>query len=74
VQKYEFTEEDSESASPLPKLRSHAAPQPGCSSAGETLCLTEVDLSGMMDSMPAVPELLSPGGMVKKDQAGFLKC
>jgi hypothetical protein len=28
----------------------------------------------MMDSMPAVPELLSPGGMVKKDQAGFLKC
>jgi len=80
--KYEFTEEDSENVSPLPKLRSHAAaaaaPQPACSSAAtEMLSLTEVDFSGMMDNIPAVPELLSPGGMVKKDQVGpacaFLK-
>ncbi len=32
----------------------------------EALSLSEIELSGMM---PAVPELLSPGGMVKKDQS-----
>ena len=80
--KYEFTDEDSENVAPLPKLRSSGASgsehqlsqhtSGGCSSSNveqsETLCLSEVDFSGMMDNMPAVPELLSPGGMVKKDQ------
>ena len=75
--KYEFTEEDSENVAPLPKLRGgggsdcHVAAQAGCSTSNaetETLYLSEVDFSGMMDNMPAVPELLSPGGMVKKDQ------
>ena len=71
--KYEFTEEDSENVSPLPRLRSQAASsQPSCSTSAETLSLTEVDITGMMDNMPAVPELLSPGGMVKKDQVGTL--
>lgn len=66
--KYEFTDEDSENVSPLPKLRSNATPQPACgSSATEMLSLNDVDF-GMMDNIPAVPELLSPGGMVKKDQ------
>ncbi len=86
--KYEFTDEDSENVAPLPKLRSSSATgseqqishhtSGGCSSSNieqtETLCLSEVDFSGMMDNMPAVPELLSPGGMVKKDQVrAFLK-
>ena len=74
--KYEFTEEDSENVAPLPKLRGGnadhvVAAQAGCSTSNaetETLYLSEVDFSGMMDNMPAVPELLSPGGMVKKDQ------
>lgn len=73
--KYEFTDEDSENVAPLPKLRAHSTSmvQPGCSTSSldETLCLSEVDFSGMMDNMPAVPELLSPGGMVKKDQANI---
>jgi len=69
--KYEFTEEDSENVSPLPRLRSQTTSQPSCSTSTETLSLSEVDLSGMMDNMPAVPELLSPGGMVKKDQVGL---
>lgn len=72
--KYEFTEEDSENVSPLPRLRSQAASsQPSCSTSAESLSLTEVvDLTGMMDNMPAVPELLSPGGMVKKDQVTYI--
>lgn len=34
----------------------------------DQLCLADADFSGMIDSIP-VPELLSPGGMVKKDQS-----